>query len=220
MVKFSISQEIRQLWPDTVLGIVRYKARIEPSGEALLQVFEQTIAELAAKYDMPDIAQLPHVQSTREAYKALGKSPTEYRCAAEAMLRRIAKGNGLYKINNCVEVNNIISVRSGYSIGSYDLQHLEGDVELRRAPDTAHYPGIGKGSVNIEHLPVLYDAAGAFGNPTSDSQRAMLENGDCQVAMVIFSFDGAAGLQPWMDSAQELLKTYCGAEILEVTTIE
>lgn len=220
MVKFSISEEIRRLWPDTVLGIVRYKARIAPSGEALLTAFDQTVSQLAAKYDMPDIAQLPHVQSTREAYKALGKSPTEYRCAAEAMLRRIAKGNGLYRINNCVEVNNIISVRSGYSIGSYDLKNLDGDVELLRAPDGAHYPGIGKGSVNIEHLPVLYDASGAFGNPTSDSQRAMLNEGDCEVAMVIFSFDDAAGLNPWLEQAQELLKTYCGAEILEVSTIK
>lgn len=202
------------------MGIIRYRAQIQPSSEALLAEFDGHIAQLADKYDMPDIAQLPHVQSTREAYKALGKSPTEYRCAAEAMLRRIAKGNGLYHINNCVEVNNIISVLSGYSIGSYDLKNLKGDVELRRAPDGEHYPGIGKGSVNIEHLPVLFDDEGAFGNPTSDSRRAMLNEGDCEIAMVIFSFDGTSGLKPWINQGIDLLKTHCSAEILETLMVE
>lgn len=37
------------------------------------------------------------------------------------MLRRIVKGNGLYKINNVVEVNNIIFITTEYSVRSYVL---------------------------------------------------------------------------------------------------
>jgi hypothetical protein len=40
---------------------------------------------------------------------------------------------------------------------------------LRRAPDGASYESIGKGVINIEHLPTLYDDMGASGNPSSDS---------------------------------------------------
>ena len=75
--------------------------------------------------------------------------------AAEAMLRRIVKGNGLYRINNVVDINNLISVSSGYSIGAYDMAQLEEFVQLRCAEDGCHYDGIGKSSVNIGHLPVL-----------------------------------------------------------------
>ena len=81
---------------------------------------------------------------------------TSYRNSAEAMLRRIAQGKGLYYINNAIEINNLFSVKTGYSLGTYDLDRIEGDVELRRSPEGEHYRGIGKEAVNIGCLPVLY----------------------------------------------------------------
>lgn len=88
---------------------------------------------------MDTIAKHPHIAATRQAYKALGASPHEHRNAAEAMLRRVVKQAGLYHINNVVEVNNLISISSGYAIGSYDLDQLQGQVVLpvpRRGPGT------------------------------------------------------------------------------------
>ncbi len=55
------------------------------------------------------------------------------------MLRRVVKQAGLYHINNVVEVNNLISISSGYAIGSYDLDQLQGQVVLacpRQGPGT------------------------------------------------------------------------------------
>ncbi|MFQ9411453.1 MAG: phenylalanine--tRNA ligase beta subunit-related protein [Evtepia gabavorous] len=79
------------------------------------------MASLAQQYTLDTIAKHPHIAATRQAYKALGASPHEHRNAAEAMLRRVVKQAGLYHINNVVEVNNLISISSGYAIGSYDL---------------------------------------------------------------------------------------------------
>ena len=96
-----------------------------------------------------------------------GKVSHEYRNAAEAMLRRLVKGSGLYRINNVVDINNLVSVSSGYSIGSYGISELHGPVTLRQAPEDTHYAGIGKDSVNIGFLPVLYDDEG----PSKSNQR-------------------------------------------------
>lgn len=218
-MKISIAEEVHSLWPETALGILHYHVRVEPSSPELLEVFEGTLAKLAGEYQMEQIAKNPHIAATRSAYKALGKSPHEYRNAAEAMLRRIVKKAGLYHINNVVEVNNCISVSSGYSIGSYNASGLHGDVELRRAEEGAHYPGIGKGSVNIGCLPVLYDAEGPFGNPTSDSRRAMIQDGEREVYSILYSFDGREGLNPWMEHFAELLRQYCGVTDLEQWTV-
>ncbi|MBO7667491.1 MAG: hypothetical protein J6T26_03425, partial [Firmicutes bacterium] len=157
--------------------------------------------------------------ATRRAYKALGKSPSEYRNSAEAMLRRIAKGNGLYHINNVIEVNNLISVDSGYAIGSYDIDQLRGEVTLVRAEDGAHYDGIGKSSVNIQHLPVLKDDLGYFGSPTSDSQRAMIREGRRRVCSVIFSFDGKEAVAEWVERFREALDRYVQPEGLETMIV-
>lgn len=210
-----ISDELKALCPDTALGILHYTINVEPSPAGLLDAFDAEIKKLTDEYELSTIVHNPHIASTRSAYKALGKSPTEYRNAAEAMLRRIVKNSGLYHINNVVEINNLISVSSGYSIGSYDLRELQGTIELRRAEDGAHYSGIGKGSVNIEHLPVLYDELGPFGNPSSDSRRAMIQDGEREVVSILYSFDGKGELNSWMEMYSRLLKEYCGVEEID-----
>ncbi len=214
-MKTSVSNEIKTLCPGAALGVLHYKVTVEPSSTQLLDFFDSTIAKLSDEYTLDAIVQNPHIAATRQAYKALGKSPHEYRNAAEAMLRRIVKNAELYHINNVVEVNNLISVSSGYSIGSYDLGELKGTVELRRADDGARYDGIGKGSVNIEHLPVLYDDLGPFGNPSSDSRRAMIQNGSRDIISILYSFDGRDGLRPWIELFSKNLKKYCGIRSIE-----
>ena len=210
-MKLSISREVLSRCPQTALGVLQYDALVEPSPSALLSAFEDAVQELSQRYTLETIAQIPHIAATRAAYKALGKSPHEYRNAAEAMLRRVVKNHGLYRINNVVEINNLISVSSGYSIGSYDVSQLQGDVVLERAGEGVHYAGIGKASVNIEFLPTLCDALGPFGNPTSDSQRAMIQNGSRTVLSVLYAFDGAEGLSPWLDQFAGLVRRWCGA---------
>ena len=218
-MKISISEEVRAKCPEAALGILQYDAEVTPSSPALLEVFETALQDLEKQYSLETIAQIPHIAATRKAYKALGKSPHEYRNAAEAMLRRIVKSNGLYHINNVVEINNLISVSSGYSIGSYDTSQLQGDVVLERAGEGVHYEGIGKASVNIEFLPTLCDDLGPFGNPTSDSQRALIQNGRRNVISVLYAFDGAAGLGPWLEQFARLVKEWCGAESVTVWAV-
>lgn len=161
-MKIQINDEIKERWSTTCLGILLYSANVEKSSLEFLEIFEKNISNLKEQYSISDIVNIPHIQSTRNAYKAFGKSPSEYRNAAEAMLRRIVKGNGLYHINNVIEVNNLMSITSGYSIGSYDIDSILAPIELKRAPDGEKYEGIGKDGVNIEHLPTLYDKQGAF----------------------------------------------------------
>lgn len=219
-MKINISNEVKSRVPYAALGVISYTVKVENCTPALLEYFEKKVSEIENKYEMADIAKMPHINETREAYKVLGKSPSQYRNAAEAMLRRIVKGHGLYRINNVVEINNLISVSSGYSIGSYDHAMLNGDIELRRAPAGEDYKGIGKAEVNIENLPVLYDAKGPFGNPTSDSQRAMIQNGEREVISFIYAFNqDKVDLEQWLEKYQKLLEVYTTASNIVVKII-
>ena len=217
---FSIDSEIKSLCPNATLGILIYSVTVKKTSDSLLDKFNSTISELESKYVTEDIVKINHIHTTREAYKALGKSPSSYRNASEAMLRRIVKGKGLYNINNVVEINNIISVCSGYSIGSYNLSCVSENITLKRVPDGENYDGIGKSSVNIEHLPTLYDEEGPFGNPTSDSQRAMIKEGERKVASVIYSFDGSDDLEKWMAEFKSLLTEYTDAKDIDTFIVE
>ena len=197
---FTISPAIKQCWPETALGLLLYQVQVAPSSPQLLAQFDQTVASLAQQYTLA--------------------SPHEHRNAAEAMLRRVVKQAGLYHINNVVEVNNLISISSGYAIGSYDLDQLQGQVVLACPPAGARYEGIGKGSLSIAHMPVLTDDLGPFGNPSSDSRRAMIQPGLRRVASVLYAFDGAEGLVPWMQAFEEALRTHCGVSSVTQQRIE
>lgn len=211
---------VRVLIPGTMLGVVRYVVDVKKSDERLLGYFDKTVKEIGSRYEMSEIAEIPHIRETREAYKALGKSPSQYRNAAEAMLRRIVKGNGLYKINNVVEINNLISIRSGYSVGSYDKHALKGEIELRPAPAGERYEGIGKSNLNIENLPVLFDEEGAFGNPTSDSKRAMIQEGKREVMSVIYAFHlEQEELEKWLAEYRKLLEQFTDATAIQTEII-
>lgn len=218
-MKIQISNDIKERWNDIALGVLIYRAEVVESPSELIELFMKSIDGIKDKYELSDIADLTHIQSTRNAYKALGKSPSEYRNASEAMLRRIVKGNGLYEVNNIIEINNLISVTTGYSIGSYDTDMIIGPIELRRAPDGEKYQGIGKEAVNIEHIPTLYDGQGAFGNPTSDSRRAMVQTGEHNIMSVIYSFDGGSYLQEIMNRYCELLREYCSVDEIDTVVI-
>ena len=215
MKKISITNDLKSRDNKITLGILYYKANVVISSNELEEKYNDTISILKEKYILQSIVENKNINSTRLAYSSFGKKPSRYRNAAEAMLRRIVKGNGLYRINNIVDINNIISISSGYSIGSYCANMLTDNIILKLAENGEKYPGIGKDSVNIEFLPTLYDDNGAFGNPTSDSQRAMVKEGEQEIISIIYSFDDE-GLENTLMKFAEMLKEY--ANVIEVDT--
>ena len=96
-----------------------------------------------------------------------------------------------------------------------NLDQVRPPIQLRIGALGETYKGIGKDLINIESLPVFADAGGAFGSPTSDSERAMIRAGSQRILMAILSFAGAAKLDRWMAWAAGLLQRHCGATALE-----
>ena len=112
-----IDETISTAVPSAVLGVLTCSAVVAESSADLLADFDDTVKAMQDDYTLEKVAQNPHVAATRKAYKALGKDPLKYRNSAEAMLRRIANGNGLYRINNAVDINNMVSVASAVFTG-------------------------------------------------------------------------------------------------------
>ncbi len=215
----NISQEVKELIPDATLGIIHCRVKVEKSNEDLIKILHDTLGAAAEALEGRNITDYPHIGGTRKAYRTLGKDPTKYRNSAEAMLRRAKQGKGLYHINNVVEVNNILSIASGFSLGTYDTSKIGEEILLERASEGSQYEGIGKELLNIEYFPALKDGSGYFGNPTSDSTRAMITESTKEIMMVAYSFEGEAGLQELLDRGIELLKAQCSGDDFVKTII-
>ena len=124
--------------------------------------------------------------AVRTMYKRVGLDPTKNRPSSEALLRRVRKGDELPRINSLVDVINWCSLETRLPFGLYDLDRIEGDVTLRLGVEGEAYAGIRKDTVHVAGRLTLADAAGAFGNPTSDSARTMVTTATTRALVVIF----------------------------------
>jgi DNA/RNA-binding domain of Phe-tRNA-synthetase-like protein len=139
-------------------------------------------AEAAVRINPP-----AETTSVRTMYKRVGIDPTKTRPSSEALLRRVRKGDPLPRINSMVDVCNWCSFEFQLPYGLYDAAHIEGDVTLRIGVEGESYPGIRKDDVHVGGRITLADAAGPFGNPTSDSARTMVTPTTTQALVVVFA---------------------------------
>ena len=139
-------------------------------------------AEAAVRINPPT-----ETASVRTMYKRVGIDPTKTRPSSEALLRRVRKGDPLPRINSMVDVCNWCSFECQLPYGLYDAARIEGGVTLRIGADGESYPGIRKDDVHVGGRITLADAAGPFGNPTSDSARTMVTTATTRALLVVFA---------------------------------
>lgn len=186
--------------------------RVRESDPALAAEVDAYCAELRAKYGEGKSAEVPGASDVRALYKALGLDPTKYRPSNEALLRRALKGEPLYRINTLVDALNLASLRFQLPFGLYDLARVEPPVVLRKGLPGETYEGIRKGPVNVEGRPVLVDARGPFGNPTSDSSRTMITL-ECTSALIVMyapAGKSPAGVHEVLDGTAATLMRFAG----------
>ncbi|WP_345337329.1 B3/B4 domain-containing protein [Actinomadura viridis] len=188
------------------------------SAGALDAAVEREVARVTAELELGEVAAAPEPAALRRAYRALGRDPQRYRGSAEALLRRVLRGQGLYRINPVVDVNNLVSLRSTCAVGTYDLDAVEGDVTFRPGGEES-YQAIGKGALKLAGLPVFADARGPFGSPTSDSERTMIRPGTERIVMVVIAFAGGDPWPRWRDFAVAALREFAGGRDLETSLV-
>ena len=138
------------------------------------------------------------------------------RPSSEALLRRVLKGEALYTVNTLVDAMNLCSLRAQLPFGLYDLDRVVPPVVLRRGLSGESYEGIRKGPVNVEGRPVLVDATGPFGNPTSDSARTMITTSSSRALVIVYApaRHAVARLQSVLDDTAATLVRWCGGTVV------
>lgn len=116
-----------------------------------------------------------------------------------------------------MDANNLVSLETGFSLGTYDLARLSGNIVLRAGREGEAYAGIGKDELDLCRMPLLADDQGAFGCPCSDSRRAMIaEDGPDtssprRLLTVIYGFSGTGYVSDALNIAQKHLEVFAGS---------
>lgn len=215
-MKVQISDTIGHICPDLQLAILKCQVVNSPSPDLLWDEILSESEEIRRKFSIEEINKRPAIAATRAAYKALGKDPNRYRPSAEALRRRIVREIPLYRLNTLVDIINLVSIRSGYSIGGFDAAKIVGDIELGVGMANEDFEAIGRGQLNIEGLPVYRDQLGGIGTPTSDNERTKITNETTELLLIINAYSGKEGLQEAVDFTLQLLKKYAGLTAYEL----
>lgn len=219
-MKVSISSLVSEACPGMQAGIIKASVINSETSDALWDELQAEAARIAATYATDTLSKRPAIAGTRQAYKTFGKDPARYRVSSEALCRRAIRGLDLYRINTLVDLINVVSMRSGYSIGGFDADRIEGDMTLGVGTADDVFYGIGRGQLNIEGMPVYRDNVGGVGTPTSDNERTKITMDTTHLLITINAYAPEMPLEECMQWTIELLNKYAQATDVESYTIQ
>lgn len=219
MIAITLSDDFQTAGIEVTLGCIQCQVTVAKTDPALQQeLAAEERARLESLGGRP-ASEVPQIVAARRAYRTFGKDPARYRVSSEALMRRLIKDQGIYRINTVVDTNNLISLRTGHSVGAFTADGIRPPVTFRRASAGETYEGIGRGPLNLEGLPVFADSAGPFGSPTSDSERTKITLETRNLLLVLIAFGQDPDLEVSVAWAAEKLAAYCGATDLETRLV-
>ena len=209
-----VSKEIETVCPTFVGACVEAQVVNTPYCQELWDEIHEWGEKYKATLTTESLKEMSGIAATRKVYRACGKDPSRYRPASEALIRRMLQGKALYQIDTLVDLVNLASIVYGYSIGGFDADKFEGNtLTLGVGKAGEPYEGIGRGTINIEGLPVYRDQIGGVGTPTSDNERTKMELKTTHLVVLINGYDGNEDqVRANAEFIQALLHKYCQSD--------
>jgi DNA/RNA-binding domain of Phe-tRNA-synthetase-like protein len=219
MMNITIHERLKVACPNLALCIITCKIKNSSFNETLWKTIAQESALIRVNYTTETLKLQPEIEATRQAYRSTGKDPSRYRPSAEALCRRILRNMELYRISTAVDLINLFSIKTGFSIGGFDADKIQGDIEAGIGTDDEPYEAIERRQLNIVGLPVLRDRLSAFGTPTSDATRTAITMNTSKLLLNFNAFRGKNTFESLFDYLTSLLKMYLCATQIEMKIV-
>lgn len=209
-----VSEEMKAVCPVFVGACVEADVCNSAYSGELWAEIESLCRHLRSTLTTELLKQNSAIAATRHIYRLCGKDPSRYRPSGEALARRVLQGKQLYQIDTIVDLVNLASMVSGYSIGAFDSEKFDGDtLTLGIGREGEPYEGIGRGMINIAGMPVYRDNTGGVGTPTSDNERTKVSLSTRRLLVLVNGYDGNEdSVKATAEHISALLSKYCKAE--------
>lgn len=221
MINLKISEKIKDILGEKIaIGCIEASVTVKEFDEKLWEEICIACDKIAQNKALEDVLKIDNIKAARDAYKKIDQDPSRYRVSSESLVRRVVKGKGLYKVNNIVDINNLISILSFCPVCAYDLEKIDSEICFKVGEEGEHYEGIGRGQINMSNIPVFADKEGLFGSTTSDSVRAMVTENTKRLIMCIVSFNGGENLGQYIEQCKNLLIKYADGQDVQMKVIK
>ena len=134
---FEHSRDIWSGYPELVPGVLFAEGRTtDVSVGSRVATFHAIAASRLARTSE---GELPEIQAWRRAFSRMGLKPTQYRCAAESLLRRFKKERSLPQIHPLIDLCNAVSLAFAIPVAVFDASKIAEYLEVRQAVGNESY---------------------------------------------------------------------------------
>jgi DNA/RNA-binding domain of Phe-tRNA-synthetase-like protein len=133
-MRLVVSDHVRLRFPTyRAIVVEAFGVRNGPSDDDSLGLLRAAEARVRRRLGDGPPSGLPEIAAWRATMAAFGCKPSRYPCSAEALLKRVARGDELPAINRLVDLYNAVSVAYALPLGGEDADRVRGDVVLMPA---------------------------------------------------------------------------------------
>ena len=136
-MRFQHHHEIWRDFPGLVPGVLRAEG-ITPAADVSAAVARFTAVARSRLAQMPE-SEFGEIQAWRRAFTRMGLRPTQYRCAAESLLRRLRTQGSLPRLHPLVDLCNAASLAFAIPVAALDVSAIAGDLQVRYAAGDEEY---------------------------------------------------------------------------------
>jgi DNA/RNA-binding domain of Phe-tRNA-synthetase-like protein len=150
MTTFEYHPDILARYPDVSGGVILAAGmRSGSTPERLHTAYMDEQKAVLARIGNTPLSEIPSLSAWRGAFRSFGIDPTQYRSAAEALLRRLTKKGDIPSLNLLVDLGNLVSIRYALPVAVFDMRALPGKVTVRFADGSERFTPLGE--AQVEH---------------------------------------------------------------------
>jgi DNA/RNA-binding domain of Phe-tRNA-synthetase-like protein len=150
MSRFQYDPDILAAFPEINGGIIVGRGlRNGPSQEALQQRYIAEQRAVLQRIGDTPLSELESLAAWRAAFRRFGVDPTQYRSAAEALLRRLTKKGDIPSINILVDLGNLVSIRYGLPVAVLDTRAIALPITVHFADGSERFVNLGQAEAEI-----------------------------------------------------------------------
>lgn len=141
---FAYADAVTERYPTIRAGVIHATGLANgPSPPELLDDYRAGQQAARERLNATAIAELPSIAAWRRVFSGFGAKPTQYRNAAEALLRRLAKHGDIPTLSTLVDVGNLVSIRYAMPVAVFDLANIAGSITVRFATGEEAFTDLG-----------------------------------------------------------------------------
>jgi DNA/RNA-binding domain of Phe-tRNA-synthetase-like protein len=162
MAGFGYDEAIVAAFPGVVGGVIHATGLSNhPSSPALQEAFLVEQEEAKTRLGDSPLSEIPSLAAWRRVFSGFGVKPTQYRSAAESLLRRLTKQGDIPSINTLVDLANLVSIRHALPVAVFDQAAVTGMTTVRFATGDEPFTDLGSDTVTypIEGEVIFVDEA-------------------------------------------------------------